>query len=78
MRAIFRDAIRLCAPFRHLTVARPRLHNARVLSDAFASLQKLTLPALPARTADQRRIVDHSVLRPARPPAPGRTQPVAR
>jgi hypothetical protein len=31
-----------------------------------------TLPDLPALTADQRRVVNHSVLRAPRPPAPGR------
>ncbi len=33
-----------------------------------------TLPSLPPLTADQRRVVNHSVLRPARPPAPGRAR----
>ncbi|MSU66917.1 MAG: DEAD/DEAH box helicase [Opitutus sp.] len=34
------------------------------------------LPELPPLTADQRRVVDHSILRSPRPPAPGR-QPVS-
>ncbi|MBI4626667.1 MAG: DEAD/DEAH box helicase [Verrucomicrobia bacterium] len=36
-----------------------------------------TLPGLPPLTADQRRVINHSVLRPARPPAPGRPRVAA-
>jgi hypothetical protein len=43
-------------------LARSWLHEAR--ADA--------LPDLPPLTADQRRVINHSVLRAARPPAPGR------
>ncbi len=45
------------------TLARSWLNEARTE----------TLPDLPPLTADQRRVVNHSVLRPPRPPAPGRT-----
>jgi len=44
-------------------LARSWLHEAR--ADA--------LPDLPPLTADQRRVINHSVLRAARPPAPGRS-----
>jgi hypothetical protein len=46
-------------------LARSWLHEAR--ADA--------LPDLPPLTADQRRVINHSVLRAARPPAPGRPAP---
>jgi superfamily II DNA/RNA helicase len=46
-------------------LARARLGDSRVEA----------LPELPPLTADQRRVINHSVLRPPRPPAPGRTLP---
>jgi len=38
-----------------------------------AGLQKLTRPDLPSLTADQRHVINHSVLRNPRPEPPGRS-----
>jgi hypothetical protein len=45
----------------------------RILARAWLNETKVdALPDLPPLTADQRRVVNHSVLRPPRKPAPGR------
>lgn len=50
-----------------------RWDNFRALArDWLQETRTERLPDLPPLTPDQRRVVNHSVLRPARPPAPGR------
>ncbi|HUR57129.1 MAG TPA: hypothetical protein VM029_05440, partial [Opitutaceae bacterium] len=51
-----------------------RWDNFRALArDTLRESRADSLPDLPPLTPDQRRVINHAVLRPARPPAPGRT-----